>query len=177
MRLSKARKECVTAMMRDTIFEAASSVLDQHGTAGLTMDRVASTVGLATGSLYNYFEDKNDLLQFFYTRLVEPFFQPIEEIARASCQRRKNWKGFSAPPGNMRSIIRASFGCLWEGIAAPSYDGTRILAFLRILTGIFEQGVREGAFGPHNPAHMGRMFQGCLSEVFDLLAEGRPTTN
>ena len=28
MRLSKARKACLTAMMRDTIFEAASSVLD-----------------------------------------------------------------------------------------------------------------------------------------------------
>ena len=70
-------------MMKDTIFEAASSVLEQHGASGLTMDRVATTAELATASLYNYFHDKDDLLQFIYARLVEPFFLAMEEIVTA----------------------------------------------------------------------------------------------
>ena len=81
MRLSKARSEFVTTMMKDTIFEAADSVLQQHGVNGITMDRVATTAGLAKASLYNYFEDKDDLLQFIYARLVEPFFHAMEDIA------------------------------------------------------------------------------------------------
>ncbi len=174
MRLSKARRKCVTAMMRDTIFEAASSVVDKHGTAGLTMDRVASTVGLATGSLYNYFEGKNDLLQFFYTRLVEPFFQPIEEIARAEL----------LAPQKLEKILHAAWehAVKYKGLIRLFVAGDQRAAirrdtrprFLHILTAIFEQGIREGLFGPHNPEHMGRMFQGCLSELFDLLAEGAP---
>ena len=81
MRLSKARKACVTTMMKDAIFEAASSLLEQHGTGGLTMNRVATKVGFATASLYNYFRNKDDLIQYCYTRLVEPSTQAVEEVA------------------------------------------------------------------------------------------------
>ena len=174
MRLSKARKSCVNAMMRDAIFEAASSVLDQHGASGLTMDRVASTVGLATGSLYNYFRDKDDLLQFFYARLVEPFFQPIEEIA-----------GTELPaPQKLEKILRAALehAVTHKGLIRIFMGGDQRAEirrdtrprFLGILGAIYEQGIREGAFRLHNPAHMARMFQGGLSELFDLLAEGAP---
>ena len=45
------------------------------------MDSVAATAGLAKGSLYNYFQDKDKLVRFLYAQLVEPFFQVIEEIA------------------------------------------------------------------------------------------------
>ena len=81
MRLSKARKEIVNAVMKDTIVEAAGSVLEQHGVGGMTMDRVATSAGLTAGSLYNYFRNKDDLVQFIYERLVEPFFHMLEEIA------------------------------------------------------------------------------------------------
>jgi TetR/AcrR family transcriptional regulator, multidrug resistance operon repressor len=171
MRLSKARKACVAAMMKDTIFEAASSVLEQHGASGLTMDRVATTVGVATGSLYNYFQDKDELLRLFFSRLVEPFLRAIEEIAAAELP----------APRKLEKILRTA----WE--YAIKHKGLiRLLAgtdrvgqirketrrrFLRILTAIFEQGIQEGSFRPHNPAHTGRMFHGCLSELFELQAD------
>ena len=136
------------------------------------MDRVASTVGLATGSLYNYFEDKNDLLQFFYTRLVEPFFEPIEEIATTELP----------APQKLEKILRTAWEhavknkCLIRlfvgGDQRAEIRRDTRPRFQRILTAIFEQGIREGSFGAYNPAHMARMFQGCLSELFDLLAEG-----
>ena len=96
MRLSKARKEFVTAMMKDTIFEAAGSVLEEHGVNGITMDRVAATAGLAKGSLYNYFQDKDKLVRFLYAQLVEPFYQVIEEIADGDLPALGNWKRYSA---------------------------------------------------------------------------------
>ena len=80
-RLSKARKALLTTMMRETIYEAATSVLCKHGVNGTTMNRVAEAANLAKSSLYDYFESKDDLLRFFNTRLVEPCFQAIEEIA------------------------------------------------------------------------------------------------
>ena len=172
MRLSKARRACVTAMMKDTIFEAASSLLEQHGTGGLTMDRVATKVGLATGSLYNYFQDKDDLLQFFYTRLAEPCFHAMEEAARA---------GLPAPQ-KMERILRTSLECvvkhkgLLRLLAGMDYDSeirkNLRPRLLQILTTIFEQGIKEGSFCPHDPTHTGRMFLGCLSELFDMQAGG-----
>ena len=79
-RLSKARKALLNTMMKETIFEATTSVLCKHGVNGTTMNRVAEAANLAKSSLYDYFESKDDLLRFFNTRLVEPFFQAIEEI-------------------------------------------------------------------------------------------------
>ena len=43
---------------------------------------------------------------------------------------------------------------------------------LQILTAIFERGIEEGSFRPHDPTHTARMFLGCLLEVFDLQAGG-----
>jgi AcrR family transcriptional regulator len=172
MRLSKARKACVTAMMKDTIFEAANSVLEQHGTGGLTMDRVATTAELATASLYNYFDDKDDLLRFIYARLVEPFFLALEEIVGA---------GLPAPQ-KLERILRTALehshqhkGLIRLLVESNQESHVRRIArprMLRILTGIFERGIREGSFRAHDSAQTGRMFQGCFSELFEMQAEG-----
>ncbi len=172
MRLSKARKACVTTMMKNTIFEAASSLLEQHGSDALTMNQVATKVGFATASLYNYFQDKDDLLHFCYSRLVEPFLQAIEEAA-----------GTDLPATQqLERILRTALEHavkhkgLIKLMAAMDYDSkirrdTRP-RLLQILTTIFQHGIKEGSFRPHDPTHTGRMFLGCLSELFDMQAGG-----
>ena len=172
MRLSKARKACVTTMMKDTIFEAASSLLEQQGSDALTMNQVATEVGFATASLYNYFQDKDDLLHFCYCRLVEPCLLAIEEAA-----------GTDLPATQrLERILRTALEHavkhkgLIKLMAGMDYDSkirrdTRP-RLLQILTSIFQRGIKEGSFRPHDPTHTGRMFLGCLLELFDLQASG-----
>ena len=170
MRLSKARKEYVTAMMKDTIFEAAGSVLEEHGVHGITMDRVANVAGLAKGSLYNYFHDKDDLLQFIYARLVEPFLQTIEEIAAEQ----------SSAPEKLEKILRtalessdkhkAAIRLLMETDQEHEVRKSVRPRILRIFSEIFEHGIIEGSFRPHSVAHTARMFLGCFGELFELQA-------
>ncbi len=170
MRLSKARKELVTAMMKDTIFEAAGSVLEQHGVHGITMDRVANVAGMAKGSLYNYFHDKDDLLQFIYARLVEPFFQAIEEIAAdqlpAPKKLEKILRTALERSGRHKAIIRL----LMETGQEHEVRKSMRPRILRIFSDIFERGILEGSFRPHNVAHTARMFLGCFGELFELQA-------
>ena len=169
MRLSKARKEFVTAMMKDTIFEAAGSVLEEHGVNGITMDRVAATAGLAKGSLYNYFQDKDKLVRFLYAQLVEPFYQVIEEIA----------DGDLPAPRKLEEILRVTVERSVKGkgiirllLETPQYPRRSrrrfARALIRLFTAIFQCGILDGAFRPHNPAHAARMFSGCLSELFEM---------
>ena len=168
MRLSKARKACVTTMMKDTIFEAASSLLEKHGTGGLTMNQVATEVGFATASLYNYFQDKDDLLHFCHSRLVEPCLQAFEEAARADLSATQK----------LEKILRTAleYAAKSKGLiklmAGMDYDSKirketrpRPCRFLRH----FPARNRGGFFSPpHDPTHTGRMFLGCLSELFDF---------
>jgi hypothetical protein len=39
---------------------------------------------------------------------------------------------------------------------------------------VFERGIEEGSFRPHNYQHTGRMFLGCISELFELQADDAP---
>ncbi len=172
MRLSKARKACVTTMMKNTIFEAASSLLEQHGSDSLTMNQVATKVGFATASLYNYFEDKDDLLHFCHCRLVEPCLQAIEDAARADVSATQK----------LERILRTAleYAVKRKGLiklmAGMDYDSkirreTRP-RLLQILTTIFQRGIEEGSFRPHDPTHTARMILACLSELFDMQAGG-----
>jgi TetR/AcrR family transcriptional regulator, cholesterol catabolism regulator len=174
-RLSKARKALLNTMMKETIYEAATSVLCKHGVNGTTMNRVAEAANLAKSSLYDYFESKDDLLRFFNTRLVEPFFQAIEEIAH----------GDLSAPQKLEEILRTSLErsdkhkCIIRLLAETDQEHQVKKSirprFLRLLASIFERGIEEGTFRPHDHAHTGRMFLGCLTELFELQADDAPS--
>ena len=51
---------------RQAILTGALRVLDRHGLAGLSMDAVAKAAGVATGTIYLYFENKDALLNALY---------------------------------------------------------------------------------------------------------------
>ena len=80
-RLTERRKAAVDAAMRDGLFEAAVAVIAQHGSAGLTMERLAIAARVAKGSVYNYFRSKRGLLQFVYQKAYEPINVQMHEIA------------------------------------------------------------------------------------------------
>ena len=170
MRLSKARKEFVTAVMKDAIFEAAGAVLAQYGARGMTMDRVATTAGLATGSLYNYFQDKDDLLKCVFGRIVEPLFLAIDQVVRAD----------SLAPWKLEGVVLAArdHGIKHKGLlrvlVSSDYESETRRAvrsrLLTMVTSVIEQGIVERSFRPHNPTQTGRVFLGVLSELLELQA-------
>jgi AcrR family transcriptional regulator len=169
-RLSKARKAMLTTMMKESIFEAATSVLCAHGVDGTTMNRVAEAAELAKSSLYDYFSSREELLEFVSDRLVTPFMQFVAETVRADLP----------APKKLERVLRIAFEdsikhqAILRLLADSDQDWqlrkrTRP-QILEAFTAIFEQGIKEGSFHPHNPAHTGRMFMGAFGEVFELLA-------
>jgi AcrR family transcriptional regulator len=49
--------------MVDRLLEATTQVLAERGYAGLSTNRVAAVAGVSVGSLYRYFDDKDDLVR------------------------------------------------------------------------------------------------------------------
>jgi AcrR family transcriptional regulator len=169
-RLSKARKEMLTCMMKESIFEAASSVLCEHGIDGTTMNRVAETADLAKSSLYDYFPSKEELLRFVSDRLVVPFIQAVEETVRTDLP----------APQKLERIVRRAFENATKHKAIvklvvqanQQYQVRQKIRprILQAFTAIFQQGIEEGAFHPYPPALASRMFLGSFHELFELLA-------
>jgi len=67
------RKKVLEALTRRGILDAAIGLLMQDGIQGLTMDRVAAEAGVAKGTLYVYFKNKEEILD----ASVETSFDPL----------------------------------------------------------------------------------------------------
>lgn len=167
-RLSKTRKELLNTMMKESIFEATRTVLCEHGVDGMTMNRVAEAASLSKSSLYDYFRNKDELLVFVSNRMIGPFLKMIADLVSAKL----------AAPEKLERILRyalddsAKYKPVMR-LLAQSAHSEKIRQktrpkILESLTMIFEQGIQEGSFAPHHPAHIARMFIACLRELFEL---------
>lgn len=56
--------------MVDILLEASGRVLERHGLANLTTNRVADEAGVSVGSLYQYFANKQELLEALLERMA-----------------------------------------------------------------------------------------------------------
>ena len=168
-RLRKARKELLTTMMKESIFEATTSVLCEHGVDGTTMNRVAETAELAKSSLYDYFPSKDELLEFVSDRLQVPFLQVVEETLRPTCPRRRSWKRSCGWPWRPASSTRPSSSWWYSPIRLPA-EAEDPSANPGGFHGHFCARDQGRLFPPAQSGAQRPMFLGAFHELFELLA-------
>ncbi|MFW6112847.1 MAG: TetR/AcrR family transcriptional regulator [Thermodesulfobacteriota bacterium] len=77
------KKELVTAFRTGEILAAARGVMAQKGLDSLTMDDIAQAAGVAKGTLYLYFQSKDELIQALLTQVGEAMARDLEAIVAA----------------------------------------------------------------------------------------------
>lgn len=167
---------------RAAILEAAEQVLAEQGQAA-RMDDIAGRVGVSVGTLYNYFEDRQQLLEALRDMRGRELLARLDaELERSlGTPYRARLHGF------LRCILEYSrthfrlYSLLLEDSiqrgTSREGDVDRHLAMWREaalrLEHLGQQGVREGALrpedAPHYPALLLDMMQGLL--VRQLLAK------
>ena len=159
-RTSKTRKAVVAKMMRDNIYEAATEVLCKYGVNGTTMHRVAEAANLTKSNLYYYFRDKDELLGYFKTRLVEPCLQAIEDVVEADLpaleKLEKVLRTCRTHASEQKGLIRLLAGAEQSEHIRRS-TRPRVQQFLRT---VLEQGVQEGIFRSHDCEFTARWLMG-----------------
>ncbi len=61
--MTTTKKQLVQEFRMQAIREAASCVVSEHGVAGATMEAIAAEAGIAKGTIYLYFKNREDLLE------------------------------------------------------------------------------------------------------------------
>lgn len=79
-RLSDEQKALLDKVMNRKICEAAAEVITQHGLEHMTMDKVAEAAGVAKGTLYNYFKDRDDLIINTENAVFGPLLENVDAI-------------------------------------------------------------------------------------------------
>lgn len=165
-RLSSTRKELLTAMMKEAIYEAAVSVLAEHGAAGMTMDRVAAAAKLAKGSLYSYFDSKQDLLQFVHGKVIEPIRKSVEDMLHSDLPVLAKLEAILRAIFDHTAKHQELFSLLLNDedaqfLLTPADRTNRQIAVGHFAE-IFRQGIAAGLFRPSDPTLLAEMFFGAL---------------
>jgi AcrR family transcriptional regulator len=153
-----------------TLFGAALVVADREGLEALTVQKVARQAGLAVGTLYVYFESKEDLLRKLYlrskagagARLLDGFSPeaPFRQSVRLIC---RNQVAFLVENrldvGFQRQFYRSGL----------TDDQTKELSrsYLAPLEALVVRGQREDLVKPWEPALVLRFVLAILKEAAD----------
>ena len=81
------------------MLEAATRILDKQGLASLTTNRVAEVAGVSIGTVYQYFNDKTELLDALAEREVQALTQAVLGALTGPAP--------TEPGGRIRMLVRA----------------------------------------------------------------------
>src|SRR5262245_5674149 len=89
----------VAGVFRRAILDAAERVFEARGYSGAKMAAIAREAGLAAGTLYNYFANKEQIFRALVELRGEDFVKRLEEAAAAP----------GAPPQVLVGLVQAAF--------------------------------------------------------------------
>jgi AcrR family transcriptional regulator len=124
----------------DSILEAAARTLESHGKAGLTTQRVADTAGFSIGAIYQYFPNKEGLIEALARRELERLTAMMKEALTqpapfgTGLNARRMMRATAAFIGDrprLYSILRAE----WADAAPDTAIGQGMLRYFELIAG------------------------------------------
>lgn len=75
--------------LRDLILTATTELIETEGLAGLSAREVARRIGYSPGTLYNVFDNLDDLILTIEGRLLDRLAQSLQAVPYADCPRQR----------------------------------------------------------------------------------------
>jgi AcrR family transcriptional regulator len=165
------KKEIVTAFRTREILAAARTLLDQRGLEAMTMEEIAAAAGVAKGTLYLYFQSKDDLIQALITLVGENILQDVEaSLVAPGTPAEKLMRMVTVLleylnrerllfPIYARELLRGEresqegFRCRYQELEEE---------FVALVTRLFAEGIAAGQFIPANPRLLTFLIRGLV---------------
>jgi AcrR family transcriptional regulator len=165
------KKEIVTAFRTQEILAAARKILDQRGLEAMTMEEIATAAGVAKGTVYLYFQSKDDLIQAMITQVGENILRDAELSVKSP----------GTPAEKMIRLVSVLLGYLKrERLLFPIYARELLRGkrdsregfwrhyqeteekFLTLVTDLFAEGIATGEFISANPRLLTFLMRGLI---------------
>lgn len=171
----------------DAMLEAARLVLAQDGAEGLTTNRVAEVAGVSIGSLYQYFDSRETLLDAVVDAFRAEGVRRLDDVLRAAlsapqavtCTVETYVHTYVDVFGGQRNaqdwaVARLAWGAHFAAprLASVRAASERVAAFIEVLTSS-PAGRAEGLRTP-SPAQLFLLSRGLMGAVGAAVLEGSP---
>lgn len=137
-------------LRRYEILRSLGLVLQERGLAGITMEEIARKLGMTKGSLYYYFEDKDDLLYQCHLRCIPVSMKALRKSKSKTLPPDIRLRELLA--AHVRGITDEVYGAViltdLESISPPRRRRIVALrdAFERGVRDIIREGIEQGVF-------------------------------
>lgn len=168
------KKEVVTAFRTQEILAAARRVMEQRGLEAATMEEIAGAAGVAKGTLYLYFQGKEELIQALMSQVGENLLADLEAILETSGSTQEKLHQVLDMLLNYLERERV----LFPVYARESLQGERPVPkgrwphvremeekFVAQLTRLFSEGIETGQFIPADPRLLTFLLRGLVRAV------------
>ncbi|MBN1550866.1 TetR/AcrR family transcriptional regulator [bacterium] len=166
------RKRIWDAAKKQTIVQAVIRVLTEHGFERITMDRVAAEAGIAKGTLYLYFKDKDELLAAVLEFSLEPLVRKLDELIQSDLPpdrkieyiAQRYLKYFEENRDFYRILllerVRRSYHC-------HVAENIRYKDYLEAVAGIIQEGIAKNLFKPLDAVKVAAMLiESCVALLY-----------
>lgn len=173
-RYSEQQKAALDALMKDNVYEKAIAIMTGGNFQELTMDSLANEVGVSRGTLYNYFADRDAVVDFVVDRTFEPLKEAILQLG----------EGDLSPEEQLAKIIEWVFTTIYEDRAlvvalAPAKQAScnrevhreRHLGFVNAIESVVRNGIESGVFRNLDSTLVSEIFFGAVRGMVDSMGE------
>ncbi len=156
---------------RDKILKAAIKVFARDGFFNAKMEEIASTAGVATGTPYLYFKNKDDLLISIFEEEMVPIIENMRKKLSELNSAREKLTGFVnfhmdmvQKKPDMAQLLQVELR--QSNKFVHGYSGTKFKEYLAIISDILVQGQEEGEFRTDiNPTIFKQILFGAIDEI------------
>jgi len=168
------KKEIVTEFRTREILDAARRLLQSRGVESVTMEEIAAAAGVAKGTIYLYFQGKEDLIQDLITQVGEHMLADIEAIVQESGTPLEKIQQVASLlldylmreralfPAYARDLLRGG-----RETATPYWQHLQEMEekFVTMVTRLFAEGIEAGQFIPADPRLLTFLLRGMVRAV------------
>jgi len=163
-RLNDKKQEMLQKLGQEAIFEAVVELFKEKGLEAITMQNVAERAGMATGTLYNYFKSKKQILSYVHTKAFQDFYDSAIEITTQG-QAENKLEAFLEHCFSYFLENMGTFIVLEKARLGKQIDRTQIMQWddklIAMIGGMIREGI-EGGFYSQVDVEAGAKFILCI---------------
>ncbi len=171
-RLSQKMKEMVTENMRRTIFETSEQIILRDGIDSLTIEHLAREAEISAGSVYNYFENKEEIIdgvmRNMFDRLLDTL-QTISDKETTVCEKLHGMAKFMFDDFSQKRRLLDALVHRHHSRHHSKHDHKKKaeghLKLLGIISGTIKSGIATGTLKEVEPELAASVFLGMIREL------------